>query len=348
MNTKQQLRSSPEAGFTMLEMTIAAMMLLALSFLVTSLILSGTSSSKYADRLGRVTEISQEVMDDMQRELRSATRLFQDDAIGNSYLNSLQILSGIPPLSSSKLPTIVATDTFKKDVVGAEKTGSQLLFSRHAWSDSFLCTSGNTWRVDVYRMVHYSMTPEEGGPQAGSPTGLNLTKWVSEPLVDGNQIDSISDATDRAEVLVHLWTQSADVDGQVHPKAEVVWMPGEDPAVVGTLRQIVSGGAMVTTQQAPRTGSWALLEDPGQSFPGMLFYRHHSLATNFSQSNQGVSRFAIMDTVVAGGFPHGMEIQVVGEASSRRVLLHLTLVSTNNAGQKAFYDIATVTDVREG
>ena len=76
---------SRQSGMTMLEMVIATMMLMLLSFLVTSMIISGNAAQKYSERLGRVTEISQEILDDIQGELRAAVRLFGNDALGNAY-----------------------------------------------------------------------------------------------------------------------------------------------------------------------------------------------------------------------------------------------------------------------
>ncbi len=48
------------------------------------------------------------------------------------------------------------------------------------------------------------------------------------------------------------------------------------------------------------------------------------------------------------GFPHGFEIQVVGSAAARKVLIHMTTVSTNAKGLRAFYDCQAVVVVREG
>ena len=81
-----------------------------------------------------------------------------------------------------------------------------------------------------------------------------------------------------------------------------------------------------------------------------VFYRHHSLASNHARANQGVSRYAIRnDAAGAGiGFPHGLEIQIVGSAAARKVLVHMTIVSTNMAGLKAYYDTQVIVRVREG
>ena len=81
----------------------------------------------------------------------------------------------------------------------------------------------------------------------------------------------------------------------------------------------------------------------------MLSFRHHSVATNFAQANKGVSRFGIRNDSSNGiGFPHGFEVQAVGTTAARKVLIHMTTVSTNQSGMRAFYDGQIVVVVREG
>ena len=116
----------------MIEMVIATMMLLVLSFLVTSMIMSGNAAQKYADRLGRVTEITQEILDDMSYELQEAVRLFEDTMQGNAYLARLQPWPEAPPIASSRMPRFKVSGILDKDLAGTEATGNDFLFVRHA------------------------------------------------------------------------------------------------------------------------------------------------------------------------------------------------------------------------
>ena len=337
-------------GFTIIEMMIAFIMLMTLSFLITSLIISGNDAHKYSDRLGRVTEISQEVVDEMRRELLATVRLFGDDTIGNAYKSTLEPWSAATRIASSTLPTIKPLGTFDKDVLGKEKTGNEILFARHAWADTFTCTSGKSYRVDVYRLVAYFMRLESGGPNPSNPWGLDLCKWTSEPLVNGTQIDGIAVATDQAEMLIHLRDGTPDDTGESHAPCQVVWMLGADPSTSGTFRQILATGAMTQTPQLPRADPWQIQRADDYSNAGMLFYRHHSVASNYAQSNQGVARYGLADNAAGSGvgFPHGLEIQIIGSAAARQVLIHLTTVSLNQKGMKAYYDIQAILGVREG
>lgn len=322
-----------QAGMTIVEVLAASAVLALMISIVMRVILSGSDAQHYADRTNRVTEITQDVIDDLRRELGSSIRLFESDATGAVYLSMLD-LTGVKAALGRRLPAIDATGIFERDVVGAEKTGNSMLFARHAWSTTKTATSTNLYRVDVYRLVHFYLAAEDGGPQAGSATGVNLCKWVSEPLIDGNQIDNIVDPTDQAEVLMHLVNQTADDDGQTHPRAEVVWLKGDDPSVSGSLRHIDDAdGSLSNVPLAPRTAPWRFLRAPELSVDGLLHYRHHSIASNFGRASLGVAKFGITDN--GAQFPHGAEFQIVGPASARQVLLHLVLVSTNNRGQMA-------------
>lgn len=341
-------RDHAQAGFSLLELVIATVMLIALSFLVTSLIVTGNEAHKYADRLGRVTEITQEILDDMQAELRSTVRLFGDDAVGNAYTAALADWPEASPIDTTRLPVLDTNGAFAKDVIGTEKTGNAMLFARHAWADSFTCTSTTTYRIDVYRIVGYYLKAENGGPNPQVPWGLNLVKWVSEPMASAEQIDAITDPTDQAEVLEHLRTASPDIDGNTHSPLNLVWLLGADPTAAGTFRQIVSPGTMVSTAQSPRTPStWEIMRAENLCSPGRLYYRYHSVASNYARANQGVGTFGLRDDA-NHGFPHGFEVQVIGPASARQVLIHLVNVSTNNKGMKAFYRSQVVAAVREG
>src|SRR5690606_37858605 len=107
--------------------------------------------------------------------------------------------------------------------------------------------------VDVYRWVYYYLTPEDGGPDPSHPIGLNIVRFVSEPIIDSASIDRISDPIDQAELLLHLLNATADADGVTHDPAEVVWVRGGLPSVAGTLRHIDSSdGSMSDSPLSPR------------------------------------------------------------------------------------------------
>ena len=339
-------RTPATAGYSMIELVISSVLLTMMVFAVGTLSVSGTQAQEYARRLNRVTEITQEVLDDLRLELVSSVRVFGNDAEGNANLAALDLDGAPTPLTGSLLPTITVNEVIRADTVGSEITGNSFFFAKQAWSDRFVCTSGEEYLVDVYRWVYYYLTPEGGGPDPSHPIGLNIVRVMSEPMADADAIDEISDVTDQEEVLLHLANGTADANGETHAPVEVVWRRGGLPATVGTFRQIDdSDGSLDTNPQSPRPDPWEVLRDE-PVVTGMLSYRHHSVASIYAQGSFGVGRYGITSTSDSG-WPHGFEVQIVGPSSARQILLHLVVSSTNRSGHYAWSDMQVTVDVRD-
>lgn len=333
-------------GLSLVELLVTTVLLGIMVFGVGRLIVSGSDAQEYAKRLNRVTEVNQDVLDQVRLELVSSVRLFGSSSGDQDYLDLLD-LSGAPArFANCRMPVIRTTGGIGKDVAGAEYTGNMLLFARLAWTDRFRTTSGAEFMTDVYRLVHYYLAAEDGGPAPGSSVGLNLVRFLSEPLIDGGQIDRITSDTDREELLVHLATATPDLLGATRAPAEVVWNRGGLATAVGTLRQIdADTGVLSDTPLSPRTSPWAIL--PAQDgVEDLLAIRHHSVATVYAPSSLGVGRFGLVDTT-APGFPHGFEVQIVGPTAARQVLLHLVIASSQRRGQLAWSDQQCVVDARD-
>jgi hypothetical protein len=313
---------------------------------VSTLSVSGAQGQEYAARLNRVTELTQDIVDQVRLELISSVRLFGNDAEGTGNLAMLD-LGGVPvPLAGSRLSTVSPAASIRTDTVGSQITGNSLFFTKLAWTDRFVCTSGRDYLVDVYRWVYYYQAAVDGGPTPNSATGLDLARVLSEPLADASAIDRITDPTDLEEVLEHLHNATADADGVAHAACEVVWRRGASPAAVGTFRQIED--TVWTLSDDPvdgRPDPWQILRNDADNH-GLLTYRHHSVATIYSQANFGVGRYGVV-TTTGSGFPHGFEVQVVGPSSARQVLLHLVLVSTSRRGRPAWSNLQVVVDGRD-
>lgn len=335
-------------GFTLVEMILASTLLCMMVFAVATLSLSGAQAQEYARRLTRATEITQDLIDQMRLELVSSVLLFGNDTTGQHSLALFDLAGAPTPSAGRRLPTVDAAGSIQRDTVSDQITGNSLFFTKLAWSDRFVCTSGREYLVDVYRWLYYYLTPEEGGPVAGSSIGLNLVRVISEPIVDGAEIDGITSATDRAEVLRHLRAATPDSSGVTHTSCEVVWSLGTDPNVVGSLREINPADGTLSNTPLAATGRpnpWKI-ERSQQTVLGLLSYRHHSVATNYSPATLGVSRYGYR-TDTGGGFPHGFEVQIVGPSSARQVLLNLLVASTNRSGSTAYGHVQVVVDARD-
>ena len=336
-----------DGGFTFVEVTIAAALILILAWLVASLIIDGTRAQKFAERQSRVTEITQDIVDEMRSSLGASIRIFGADPVGEDYRNRLVLQQGMrPPLVGGRLPGIVAAGSFDLELPAELRTGNELLMARFAWTDEFRTETDAVFRVDVYRLEFWYLAVDGLGPREGAPDGLNLARWVSEPLADSVQIDRITDPAEREAVLRHLREASPGTDGRIRDAVSVVWHVGEDPSTVGTFQSIREDGTLETSPPAGRPATWEIEGDTRLSDPDILVYRHHSVATNFARSVMGVGRFGLVSSD-GDGFPHGFEVQVIGPSAARQILLHLSLVSSNNNGRRGFYDMQVVVDVRD-
>lgn len=335
---------SRQGGFTIVELVVVAALLGLLIHSLATLSSSGGDAQQYANRLNRATELTQDLIDQVRAEMVSSVRVFGDDAEGAANLDLLDLDGQPARIAGARLPTIRSDASIRKDVAGDEITGNSLFFARLAWTDRFRCTSSNEYLVDVYRWNYYYLTEEEGGPTAGTAIGLNLIRFESEPLVDASSLDRIANATDRAQVLAHLQAGTADATGVARARCYVVWRRGALPATAGTLRGIQAAGTLSDSPTDGR-GAWAILPSEGQ-LRGLLSYRQHSVATNFAPGGYGVGRYGVVDAA-GNGFPHGLEVQVVGPSNGRQTLFHLVVAATNRRGQRAWSDVQVVIDSRD-
>ncbi|MEO0478250.1 MAG: hypothetical protein AAF196_02090 [Planctomycetota bacterium] len=351
MDKQRTSLESREAGFSFIEATIASVLLVSLAGLVASLTRSGATAQQFSQRLARVTEISQDLADQIRTGLSASVRILGSGTEGDAYRSMCQLpdepeFSMPQPIQTSRLPVVRTNGHFDLEDASQPVTGNDLMFARYSWTYEYEVSSGDIYRVDVYRLERYYMTPAGDGPQQGSPVGLNFVHWVSEPLADGAQIDSIADSKHRDEILTALFDAEADRFGVTRTPVQVLWTLGASISDVTTLRQIFSDGSTSNDSQAPRSTTWEFEADPDLCQPNMLDYRHHSIATVFSPVRMGANRFGLVDET-SDGFPHGFEIQVIGPSSSREILVHLTIVSTRGDGQRAFHDLQVVSDIRD-
>ncbi len=331
-----------QSGFSLVEVIIATTIFMGLVLVVSTLAISGSDAQDLSRRIAHMTEMAQEVSDDLRLELVSSVRLYGNDTDGNALLGELDMTVFPPPITVRRLPTIDLDGPFRQDSNSDQITGNALMFATLAWRDRFRCTSGNEYIVDVFRLTHYYMSPIDGGPATNKRGGLDLVRFVSEPLIDADAIDHISDTTDKAEVLLHFLESSPDVDGVAHAKAEVVWLRTGTPGAVGTLRQIDEDDGTLSNSVIAGSGRpdpWKILPSPAGA-QRLLGYRRGSIASNFDLVAPGISRFAVRDDV--NGFPHGLEIQIIGPTASRQLLLHLVMMDGGMRGAPAWSQIQTV------
>jgi Prokaryotic N-terminal methylation motif len=340
------MNHSRQSGFSLVEVAIAAAIFMALVVVISTLAVTGTDAQELGRRISKMTEIAQDVTDDLRLELVSSSRLYSNDAEGQELLDLLDLTQAPAPIASRRLPTVDLDGPFRQDTVGDEITGNAILFSYLAWRDRYRCVSGTEHLVDVYRIAHYYLSDEGGGPAAGSRGGLDLVHFVSEPLADGAAIDNILSTADREEVARHLLNGTPDLEGRSHDPIQVVWRRSSSPTALGALRQIDDDGTLSDTvlSGTNRPDPWAILPKD-RSARGDTPTGRASVATNFDLEAPGISRFAVRDD--ANGFPHGLEAQIVGPSAARQLLWHIVLIDPVRKGPPAWSQVQTVISARD-
>ncbi|MCY2956472.1 MAG: hypothetical protein WCR59_04055 [Planctomycetota bacterium] len=337
-------RHSSSTGFSLAELSVASTLFLAMVLVVTTLAQSGSEAQDLGRRISNMTEMAQEVCDRMRLELLSSVKVFTDDTEGNANLAVIDRTNAPLPMAALKLPVLLVDGMFRSDTPGDEITGNALFFAELAWRDRFRCSNGNEYVTDVYRWIHYYLSAKDGGPRQGQRGGVDMVRWLSEPLADGLVIDAIVNAVDRAEVLEHMAGKTAGVGGTVRPSVQVVWSRGGDPTVQGTFRQVDPTDGSMSTQPSSRPFPWRILPADNQ-VTGLLSYQRGSIASNFDIVAPGVTRFAVRDDLA--GFPQGFELQFIGQTSARQLLLHLVMVDMTRKGPLAWSQVQTIINCKD-
>ncbi len=320
-------------GIKLIETTLNLVIFTTLVFVVVQIAGRAADSEKYSIALSTATEINQSLLQEMRSDLLSAVDLFQNDGTGNAYLRTLD-MTGAMAAIDSVLPTIDPDGVFGLEPDPGVLTGNTMMFTRYAWGVEYHCQSGNRYALDVYRIVRNYLAAQASGPEPDKPIGLNLCRWVSEPMVDGYLIDKIVEVADRIEILEFLLAGAPGAAGESHPPVHLAWRQAREPDLPGTFRQIVSGGFLSSVPVAPRQRPWRILRDDGLSSNGLLPGGELLVASNYAHPAIGVGSYGVMDNS-EDGFPHGFEVQIIGPATARQILLQLALVGTTARGLPA-------------
>jgi len=328
-------------GFMQVEMFIVSVLLLVMSGAVAMMVIRTQRAQNYVERNASVTTGAQDVIERMREDVSSSARLFQGDADGIAYLTGLDRAS-LPGLSSARMPKLDPTGTFRKDAVGLEKTGNVLLFAKHDRTDTFdvgTIASPEFVRVNVYRLVCYYLrkVPPVSSDQ---PAGMDIARWVSAPLVDLDQVEQVEDVAKRAQLLMHFYDGTNPVDPMLpYPAARILWRPRA--AFATAFKEIDAGGNIVD----PMSG-FQVASDPGRTRRQFFGYRHLAVAQNSDGPGRGLCQFALQDDS-GDGFPHGFEVQIIGTASARQVLLRLVVTSAGIGVDRSWIRVQSIVDARD-
>jgi hypothetical protein len=333
-------------GFTFVEVVVATTVLLVFTMALIRISKSGSEAHEFNGRQNWLTEVGQAELALIRKDTTASVRLFTDDVMGNGYLARLD-RDDYPALGNSKLPILAPTGTFRQDVTGSEKSGNILFFAKHyrtdQWTDPI--DPGGIYRVDLYRFVAYYLRNAIGPALPTSQTGLDVVRWVSVPFADAGQVAQILDAAHQLRFLTHLkdGTNPADPT-KPFVSCKFLWAFGSDLAAPRCFQEIQEDGTLQDrTMDVP---FFRIPPDLVQTRNDRFWYRNASVATNNVTLNIGVGRFGIVNPS-GDGFPHGFEVQVIGPAAARQVLVHLSLLTTHRRGRPAYMDASSVSDSRD-
>lgn len=337
-----QAEAKRQSGLTVVELLIVSVILLVLAGAIGTMAVRGQDAQDYVERQGAVTTTTQDLIERIRQDIGSSTRLWGNDVEGDAFLNGID-RERFAGLEGERLPLISSTDTFKKDVIAKEKTGNVLLFAVHDRTDTFDLNEGagevENVRVAIYRIHAYYLHARQGADPAQSIDGLDLVRWVSEPLADRMQIEAIAEPAKKERLLVHLYG-GTNPDNPLfpYPPVRLLWQPGEE---FGQAFRIIRESGQIDNVEH----DFVVPADQRRT-KQLLTHLGMSVASNLAGDVRGIGKFGIVQDVGAG-FPHGFEVQIVGPAAARQVLAHLTVVSNDEGRHRAWLDLTGVAETRD-
>jgi prepilin-type N-terminal cleavage/methylation domain-containing protein len=329
-------------GFSLVELIVVLALIGALVASIVSLALRSQRAQTFAEKNAAATLVAQATLDQIRRDVGSSTRLFQNDSEGNSYLAGMDLTgSGV---IIGKLPKIVSDGIFEKEVSTDLKTGNVLFFVRQERTDRFdRSGSGDFVRTDIYRFILYALRLIPGKDPNRDLDAFDLVRWVSPPVADLSQIESITDPLEQETVCAHLFA-GTNPEEPTFPFQQIryLWKPGADFSIAFESLQFDG-------KRNPVASGFQVPRDPQRTDLNLLSTRSLAISTNLGGAPRGIGAFGILDPS-GDGFPHGFEVQVVGPASARQVLAHLVFVNNVRAqdnSKRVWINFQTVVETRD-
>jgi len=301
---------NPRAGFTLVEMVVVLLVFSVLMLASLKALIATSETNRKIDLNNRVQVKCQSALNQIVAEAAASVRLYGDDSEGRALLGILEGVSA-DVLPDWKLPTLLTDGIIEKDTSAVPDTGNCLLFlkANTPYLLRSTTTSDDVLRVDVYRFVAVYLKNKGLDSPLQRPDGLNLILFRSEPLVDRGQVEAVSDLAERRRLLLAL-KQERGVRLLLDTRAGITSALG----VIDTFGDIDPNPPYpYEIKEATKLGRKALFS-----------LDNLSIATNASPKQYGVARFAPR-LMTGSGFPHGFEVRIIGSASARQILAHLTL-----------------------
>ncbi|MFH1226508.1 MAG: prepilin-type N-terminal cleavage/methylation domain-containing protein [Planctomycetota bacterium] len=314
-------------GTTLVEMMIALACFAAVAFAVTLLIQQTNVSSEYLNGQNQLIQWGQKAIDEINFNLGQARVNYQNDTMGNVYWGRMQVDAAYPKLTSTRLACIDQTGSFHLDIAPATRTGNALLFLRE--STPFIANIGGITRsVSTYALIGYYLS-STANPISKKASSLRLVCWQSREFADYAQVMTITPSVSRS-IFANALLASRGIDHFLVPKnnptVDAFYEFDDDDAGDADNDDI---------DDAPDSG-YIIQKDTVSSVVGNLGQGRAAVSWNKDNNfwvPDPVPKFGALD-ITGDGFPHGLEVQMVGPTGARQVFVRLVLayyVSLNQA-----------------
>ena len=322
-----RLRSSGEAGYTLLEVTIVLVILSGMSLLLDQALRTTQDTHGLLDAAARAAGRGQDLTYAVTGLVSESRHLYEDDDLGNDYLAACD-LSRAPIAPQTRLPVIDVEPELRMDTSEEQRVGNMLLFVREINASSCVIDKKKMQQrwIDTYRMVAVYPSLVNRQLVMGRPLSRDLVLWRSLPFVSLPQLLEIGDEDDRERVIRDLVARY----GMTH-----AW----DPSLpVGQAFYALSDtGELAKTPE----GEFLIEEDETLSEGGRLVYRDVQLARTGSELARQGSVLTAEDG--SGWAPNGFEVKIVGPSGSRKVWLHAVFEATAPNGRHTAVERYTTT-----
>lgn len=307
MQARKRVRHLPrsERGFSLLEVSIVATVLVVMSAVIAQSIrsLSRTQSSMRTQT--KVTSLVERVVSLIETDVNYSMRVFAEGEYGRAYLTRMALASLLKPgqsvLADAKMSTPTMRGTFERDAPGTEETGNLLLLARKdgcATVDISADSSGVLRRVDLFQFVAWFL-------HTGSETGVDLARFSSVRVARVADVQAIADVPARARLVKGLWATGV----------RYAWDPGS--AADAAFSALAADGSIV-----PLSPGQVVPADRSASEAGIFATRHVGIARTGNASIP-VPKFANP----RGDFPSGLEIKRDGDGSGDLLLIRLVVAT---------------------
>jgi prepilin-type N-terminal cleavage/methylation domain-containing protein len=350
-----------QGGYTFVELMIAVAILALITPAIT-IFFSKVSQGYAADEMHTLLKKNnQDSLNRLHNRLASNKRIFQNDAVGVSFLSTVGLTGGAPSvLGGSHLPLVQAGSLSPAAGGVATLYGNCLFFTTFDIPQSVAQGSPATFRVypapasllnltdsssnphnlyiDLYRFYYYYLTTTNAHAVRGVPT-YALTEWQSVQYADYGEMSGITDPTLQKQAVTAL--NSMGVTLAFDASQTVVGTAFYSVTVSGAT-VMPALGTPVTIQQF----QWKNLTyvEGGVLTSGGFRY---GIACNSYQwpdlTGVRIPQFGVTNVSYPGGF----EVGLGGTPAGREVLVRSVLAAKGASPKVETNDIVISTNARD-